>query len=445
MKIANSAVTHLANGSSANGNKPFQRAPPLSLLPEIVSKDDLDLRKKTSYMLKVDPSDPDNTSEFKFSMYHADGTDSLRTTIQWYKDIQVVLKGLGLHTNAEGMVPLIEATCEASAKAAFQDTLQTVRRRLEDQLAHEMAMINPLPGEPAGDFADRLLEAEQAAVIEFALTPAHVTEALRAVITNTCPYKVLQKQKRFMRRYMRKPKDMKVRTYVHSLMKLNTEEIPFLPPFGANQTLTEDEIIEIILNACPNSWSQEMDRQDFDPESQSIRSLLQFCERIEQLEPSSSNNNNGNKKAETANKRSKANTAKKNTGKWCSYHKSDSHDTADCKVLLNKNKGDNKPQYKNKSWKKKADDNKQYSKEELNALVTKVVAAQKKAWEKEKRNNKRKGEAANAEEELNAVDQVEVLSDTSTEEPSRQEMEDLDFLLASVDLEKDDSSTEAEA
>jgi hypothetical protein len=76
-------------------------------------------------------------------------------------------------------------------------------------------------------------------------------------------------------------------------MRINIEEIPHLPPFARDQRLSEDEIIEIILNATPNSWSQEMDRQNFDPEQQSILSLLQFMERIEQLEPTPMTNQNG--------------------------------------------------------------------------------------------------------------------------------------------------------
>jgi hypothetical protein len=96
-----------------------------------------------------------------------------------------------------------------------------------------------------------------------------------------------------MRRYMRKLHDMKVHTYVHSLMQINIKEIPHLPPFARDQRLSEDEIIKIILNATPNSWSQETDRQNFDPEQQSILSLLQFMERIEQLEPTPMANQNG--------------------------------------------------------------------------------------------------------------------------------------------------------
>jgi hypothetical protein len=121
--------------------------------------------------------------------------------------------------------------------------------------------------------------AQFAAVQEFALTTRHVTtaETLHSVITNACPFKVLQKQKHYMRRYMRKPANMKVCTYLQSLMKINHKEIPHLPPFGEDQKLMEDELIGIILNATPNSWSQEMDHQNFDPKCQSIHSLLQFC------------------------------------------------------------------------------------------------------------------------------------------------------------------------
>jgi hypothetical protein len=77
-------------------------------------------------MLKVTADDPDS-ADYKFSMYHVDGTNSIRNTIQWYKDIQQVINGLNLQANPEGMIPLIERVSESSAKAAFQDTLMNAR------------------------------------------------------------------------------------------------------------------------------------------------------------------------------------------------------------------------------------------------------------------------------------------------------------------------------
>jgi hypothetical protein len=96
----------------------------------------------------------------------------------------------------------------------------------------EMALIVQMQGEEPDEFAERLAEAQFATIQEFALTGEHVTEALHSVITNACPFKVLQKQKRYMRRYMRKPAEMKFCTYVHSLMCINIEEIPHLLPFA---------------------------------------------------------------------------------------------------------------------------------------------------------------------------------------------------------------------
>jgi hypothetical protein len=118
------------------------------------------------------------------------------------------------------------------------------RLKLRTQAAAEMALIVQMQGEEPEEFVERLAEAQFAAIQEFALTGEHVTEALRLVITNACPFKVLQKQKRYMCRYMHKPHDMKVHTYVHSLMRINIEEIPHLPPFAPDQRLSKDEIIE---------------------------------------------------------------------------------------------------------------------------------------------------------------------------------------------------------
>jgi ribosomal protein S13 len=143
-------------------------------------------------------------------------TASVTPAIQWYKDINQVINGLNLQANPEGMIPLIEGVCESSAKAMFQDTLMNARLKLRELAAAEMALIVQMQDKEPEEFVELLAEAQFAAIQEFALTAEHVTEALRSVITNTCPFKVLQKQKRFMRHYMRKPADMKVRTPMYT-------------------------------------------------------------------------------------------------------------------------------------------------------------------------------------------------------------------------------------
>jgi hypothetical protein len=74
MKFA-ASVTNKLNKKTA------PKARPLPLEATAVSKDDLDLRKKTTYMLKVAADDPDS-ADCKFSMYHIDGTNSIRDMIQ---------------------------------------------------------------------------------------------------------------------------------------------------------------------------------------------------------------------------------------------------------------------------------------------------------------------------------------------------------------------------
>jgi hypothetical protein len=80
------------------------------------TKEELDLQKSSQFYLKIN----------KFTMYHIDGTETLRQTLQWYKDIQQVITGMNT-TEAEQMIPLIEGCCEGSALAAFQDTLTTAQ------------------------------------------------------------------------------------------------------------------------------------------------------------------------------------------------------------------------------------------------------------------------------------------------------------------------------
>jgi hypothetical protein len=208
-----------------------------------------------------------------------------------------------------------------------------------------------------------------------------IEPALRLTIKMVCPYKALEKQKRYMRRKMRKPADMKTRIFVNHLHRINFDELPQLPPFGAEQELSNDELLDIILFGIPKSWVKEMDRQDFDPyEREDIQRVVQFCERMESSEDtddhtqkSGSTSKNSNKKTRFSNNKGKPS---KGNGKWCEYHETDTHDTSECSVLKKMKDGgknsNKKPFNKNKTWTKKSDDAKKFSKKELNALVKKA-------------------------------------------------------------------------
>ncbi len=108
----------------------------------------------------------------------------------------------------------------------------------------------------------------------------HIDDALNFVVTNLAPKKSLQRVKRFLRRDCRKPSDMKVRTYYQHLIRMNQEELPQLPPFRNDQGLGIDELLDIILFGTPKSWSREMDRQGFDPLTQTIVHVIDFLYQL---------------------------------------------------------------------------------------------------------------------------------------------------------------------
>jgi hypothetical protein len=138
-------------------------------------------------MLKVN-SAQESSADYKFLMYHVDRTDSLRTVIQWTKDIWQVINGLGLMDDPEGMIPLIEATCHASALSAFQDTLSSTRERLRREREEEVGYLEPEYGETADEFHKRQEEEALATAVEFSLNRTHVEEAVCSVIVNACPF-----------------------------------------------------------------------------------------------------------------------------------------------------------------------------------------------------------------------------------------------------------------
>jgi SpoVK/Ycf46/Vps4 family AAA+-type ATPase len=157
--------------------------------------------------------------------------------------------------------------------------------------------------------------------------------------------------------------------------------------------LGQDELLDIILFGIPKSWVKEMDRQDFDQFSATtISQVVDFCERLESAEKfnpdqqkrksgSTSNSKHAQKKSRFSHAKGKPS---KGDGKWCEYHETDTHDKSECSGLKKmkeggKNNSNKKPFNKNKTWTKKSDDAKKFSKKELNALVKK---ASKKAVKK---------------------------------------------------------------
>jgi hypothetical protein len=388
MKVSSQAATALGN------NKDSKEVPPLPLVPDENELEQRDEARKAQFKLLSDPTDT-TSSKYSFTMNYADGNQSIRSQIKWVNDVQKVLRGMNIMTSA-AQHQMVQQLCTGRVLTQYNESIMLARNEAKAErtrtlmlgLSRRAATLTD-PEETEDEYIIRRADTQVADENRPAdpVTLTMIEPALRDTIRMVCPYKALEKQKRFMRRKMRKPAEMKIRIFVNHLHRINFDEIPQLPPFAARQELSHDELLDIVLFGIPKSWVKEMDRQDFNPfadENKDIQTLVQFCERMESAEDfhDTSNNKQGSnaknsyKKTKFSNNKGKPS---KGGGKWCEFHETDTHDTSECSVLKKmkessgrSNSSDKKPFNKNKTWTKKSDDAKKFSKKELNALVKKA-------------------------------------------------------------------------
>jgi hypothetical protein len=79
-------------------------------------------------------------------------------------------------------------------------------------------------------------------------------EALQHMLTMLMPNHVLHHTKRYLCHKCHKPANMKVCMFYNHLSNMVLNELHCLPPFGNNQSLGTDEVVNILLFATPNSW-----------------------------------------------------------------------------------------------------------------------------------------------------------------------------------------------
>ena len=407
------------------------------LLPIDGSSTATELTKYNSkqFELFTEPSNG-NAAKYKELFRILDRSEDLRTMIKWIQSLEELFTGTATDT-LDGQKRLIKSLSTPAVYATFKRLLvenaaasaqvALNRARADDRngVAIPAELQDAYDNAPAGvaraqvlvDIVAAQAARQQAlanngndvnhqavvAIVVPAAPPAltHVacimalgepyfmtTDLVKGCLVETIgtllPRKILAKVKRQLRRDSRKPTNMKVRQYTAHLQRINSEELPLIPPGnhpGRIQSLGEDEILDILLWGTPKSWQKEMDRQGFDPLEQGIRETVDFMERMEETEDPPMQ-----KVAKKPDKRSNKGLQKKPPGAtaYCLLHGHGSHSTEECKALQKEakrikanhdsNSGGGKPPYKNKSWTKKADDRKKESQNEMNTLVKKAVA-----------------------------------------------------------------------
>ena len=191
--------------------------------------------------------------------------------------------------------------------------------------------------------------------------------------------------------------------------------------------------MDILLYGTPKSWQREMERQGFDPMEKSTNQVVEFMERIEATEDFEENPKPKTKNGSGKKSNGSKNSSKKEPGEllYCSLHGKGNHSTDECKSIQKEVKrlktdraGNSSGSGKstNKTWSKKANDEKKKARSDMNAFIQKEVAKgikkgvkQLAAFEK-----KRKSDDSDSDSDLNAF-----LGKDSIEDFSYSDMDNL--------------------
>jgi hypothetical protein len=249
MKVSSQAATAVGNKDSK------AEVPPLPLVPDEGELEISETTKKGQFKLRSEAAEPDS-QKFAFTMAYADGSQSIRFQIQWVKNVNKVLLGMGIATPG-AQDAMIQQLCSGRVLTQYNESIQVSRqtakiartRALVTRVRRRLIATATAAVETQEEFLIRQAAVQVAdeAVPADPVTLAMIQPALISTIKMVSPYKALEKQKRFMRRKMRKPADMKVRIFVNHLHRINFDELPQLPPFATGQELSNDELLDIIL------------------------------------------------------------------------------------------------------------------------------------------------------------------------------------------------------
>ena len=343
------------NGSDSSDKK---KTPPLLPIVDEENKDvsKLDVR---SFTCRTNPGDATSPT-YKINIQVLRGVEPIRLTIEWGKTLFRIFDGTNT-TTERNMILIAKELLQGSALNAFNTAIEHDLTNKRSQAAQQAAQ------NAANGAREQAFDTEMARdITDFYVNDKSTIRAgVNNVVANVCPTKALQKVKRYLRRECRKPRDMKIRDYITRINHINQEEIPYLRPFGTNQSLPEDEIVDIVVHGCPKSWTGELDRQTKDPDSMTLNEILTFFEGLEQAEVTQgdnqgnktgkSNGNNNHKKGKGNNSKGSSKDGKGGT-KYCAAHgKNPSHTTDEChqvKALAKEKGGSSKGKGNgNKSWK----------------------------------------------------------------------------------------------
>ena len=111
-----------------------------------------------------------------------------------------------------------------------------------------------------------------------------IDKGLEAVAETVFPFRALELQKQWMRRGMKKPKELSFRKTASAVGRLNNS-LPLFPAANDSDKFSKSEVVELLEWSIPHAWRAKFDLAGFVPTQNTKERLITECEAIERNEP----------------------------------------------------------------------------------------------------------------------------------------------------------------
>ena len=157
---------------------------------------------------------------------------------------------------------------------------------MQDRVANISTILR---GDSLTGFEEKIQELttttdESGVLVTIEVTDETVTASLNAVAQMVFPFRALETQKQWMRRRMRKPKELSIRKTVAAVGRLNNS-LPLFPNGKESDKFTPGEILEILEWSIPEVWRTKFDLAGYVPTEFTKEKFMTECEAVERNEP----------------------------------------------------------------------------------------------------------------------------------------------------------------
>mgnify|MGYP000040298542 CR=1 FL=1 len=236
------------------------------------------------------------------------------------------------------------------------------------------------------------------------VTADMVDTAMGMVAKTVFPHRALMTQKVWMRRAMRKPKELSFRKTAAAVGRLNNS-LPLFPNGSDADKFSDAEVVELLEWSIPQTWRTKFDLDGYVPTEGTKAQLITACEILERNDPQKQAKGLNDRPKDKAHKKGQSSKYKndrkspdKKAGFYCTEHGANpTHDTAACYTLKNRaNKGKETTTLNKKSFRRELNNlTRKTPKKVMREIFTAVLAKERGKSSKQKRANaaskKRKG------------------------------------------------------